>query len=132
MKFIIFGNMGYVGPNVTEQLRNTYPTATLIGYDTGFFASCLTHADYLPERKLDQQYFGDIRNFPDSIFQGADVVINLAAISNDLMGTRFEKVTMDINHVACINVAKRAKALGVKKFVFASSCSIYGAAGGKP
>lgn len=131
MKIVILGNMGYVGPGVTERLRKTYPTATLIGYDTGFFASCLTHAEYLPERKLDQQYFGDIRNFPDSILHDTDAVINLAAISNDPMGSAFEKVTMDVNYIACIQIAKRAKALGVKSFVFASSCSVYGAAKSK-
>lgn len=128
MKIVIFGNMGYVGPGVVERLRSTYPTATLIGYDLGFFASCLTDVDYLPERKLDHQYFGDIRDFPDEVIQGADAVINLAAISNDPMGTKFEDVTLDVNHQSGINLAKRAKALGVKSFVFASSCSMYGAA----
>jgi len=128
MKIVIFGNMGYVGPGVIERLRSTYPTASLIGYDTGFFASCLTDVDYLPERKLDHQYFGDIRNVPDHILEGADAVINLAAISNDPMGTKFEEVTLDVNHKSGINLAKKAKALGVKAFVFASSCSMYGAA----
>ena len=132
MKIIILGNMGYVGPGVTERLRETYPTAVIIGYDTGFFASCLTDVDYLPERKLDQQYFGDIRNFPDSLLEDTDVIINLAAISNDHMGTRFEKITMDINYLACVRIAKRAKAMGVKSFLYASSCSIYGASNGKP
>jgi nucleoside-diphosphate-sugar epimerase len=131
MKILIFGNMGYVGPLVTERLRTTYPTATIIGFDTGFFASCLTNVDYLPERKLDQQYFGDIRNFPDAILQGVDVVINLAAISNDPMGARFEKITMDVNYAAGIKLARKAKTFGVKSFVFASSCSIYGATNGK-
>jgi nucleoside-diphosphate-sugar epimerase len=130
MKIVILGNMGYVGPGVVELLRTTYPTAILVGFDTGFFASCLTDVDYLPERKLDQQFFGDIRNFPDVILQNADAVINLAAISNDPMGSHFEKVTMDVNHVACIQIAKKAKSMGVKSFVFASSCSIYGESNG--
>lgn len=128
MKILIFGNMGYVGPGVVERLRQTYPKATLIGYDAGFFASCLTNADYLPERKLDRQYFGDVRNVPDYILEGADVIINLAAISNDPMGTKFEEVTLDVNHRSGIKLARRAKELGVKSFVFASSCSMYGAA----
>jgi nucleoside-diphosphate-sugar epimerase len=128
MKVLIFGNMGYVGPGVVERLRASYPTATLIGYDAGFFASCLTDADYLPERKLDHQYFGDIRNVPDDVLTGADVVVNLAAISNDPMGTKFESVTLDVNHESGIKLAKRAKAVGVKSFIFASSCSMYGAA----
>jgi nucleoside-diphosphate-sugar epimerase len=131
MKILILGNMGYVGPLVVERLRMSYPISTIIGFDTGFYASCLTNADFLPERKLDVQYFGDIRNFPDSLLQGVDVVVNLAAISNDPMGTRFEKVTKEINHLAGIDIARRAKESGVKSFVFASSCSIYGATPGK-
>lgn len=128
MKIVIFGNMGYVGPGVVSRLREVYPKATLIGYDTGFFASCLTDVDFLPERKLDHQYFGDIRNVPDFVLEGADAVVNLAAISNDPMGTKFEEVTLDVNHKSGIALAKRAKELGVKSFVFASSCSMYGAA----
>ena len=128
MKIVIFGNMGYVGPGVVARLRETYPTASLIGYDTGFFASCLTDVDFLPERKLDHQYFGDIRNVPDFVLEGADAVVNLAAISNDPMGTKFEEVTLDVNHKSGIALAKRAKELGAKTFVFASSCSMYGAA----
>lgn len=128
MKIVIFGNMGYVGPGVVSRLRETYPNATLIGYDTGFFASCLTDVDFLPERKLDHQYFGDIRNVPDFVIEGADAIVNLAAISNDPMGTKFEEVTLDVNHKSGISLARRAKEAGVKSFVFASSCSMYGAA----
>lgn len=128
MKIVIFGNMGYVGPGVVARLRATYPKATLIGYDTGFFASCLTDVDFLPERKLDHQFFGDIRNVPDYVIEGADAIVNLAAISNDPMGTKFEEVTLDVNHKSGIALAKRAKELGVKSFIFASSCSMYGAA----
>lgn len=132
MKIVVFGNMGYVGPCVVEQLRASYPDATLVGFDAGYFASCLTNADYLPERKLDQQYFGDIRNVPDHVLEGADVVINLAAISNDPMGNKFEEVTLDINHQSGIKLAKRAKDVGVRSFIFASSCSMYGAASDAP
>lgn len=128
MKIVIFGNMGYVGPGVVARLRATYPKATIVGYDTGFFASCLTDVDFLPERKLDHQFFGDIRNVPDYVIEGADAIVNLAAISNDPMGTKFEEVTLDVNHKSGITLAKRAKALGVKSFIFASSCSMYGAA----
>lgn len=132
MKILIFGNMGYVGPGVTERLRASYPGATIIGYDAGYFASCLTHVNYLPERKLDRQYFGDIREVPDAVLEGVDVVVNLAAISNDPMGNKFEEVTLDINHKSGIRMATRAKALGVRSFVFASSCSMYGAASDAP
>jgi nucleoside-diphosphate-sugar epimerase len=132
MKIVILGNMGYVGSVLSGHLRSRYPTATLVGFDTGFYAESLTCVNYFPERRLDHQYFGDVRNFPDYVLQDADVVINLAAISNDPMGKRFEKVTMEINYDACVRVARKAKFMGVRTFVFASSCSIYGAAGDRP
>jgi len=127
MKIVITGNMGYVGPAVVNQLRIAFPRAILAGFDMGYFASHLTNATVLPESKLDAQYFGDVRNFDSQILLNADVVVHLAAISNDPMGSRFEEVTLDVNHQASINIAKMAKASGVRSFVFASSCSIYGA-----
>jgi nucleoside-diphosphate-sugar epimerase len=128
MRILITGNMGYVGPSVINQLRNSYPEATLIGYDMGYFASCLTNALVLPESKLDIQLFGDVRTIPSKVLQNIDAVVHLAAISNDPMGTRFEDITMDVNYRSSIRIAEIAKEAGVKNFVFASSCSMYGAA----
>ena len=53
MKIIIAGNLGYIGPSVTNQLRKTYPDAELIGYDIGYFTHCLSNAFYIPEVKLE-------------------------------------------------------------------------------
>lgn len=128
MKVLIIGNMGYVGPGVIAQLRATYPGAELIGYDIGYFASKLTNVDFFPEAKLTAQIYGDVRNFDPTLLNGVDAVVYLAAISNDPMGAKFEEITYDVNYRAAINIAKLAKKNGVKNFVFASSCSIYGAA----
>jgi nucleoside-diphosphate-sugar epimerase len=128
MKIIIVGNMGYIGPSVTNQLRKTYPDAELIGYDIGYFAHCLTNANHLPEIMLDQQVFGDIRKFPESLLKGVDAIVDLAAISNDPMSFKFEEITLDINYRAAVKLAKLAKENGVKSFVYASSCSVYGLA----
>jgi nucleoside-diphosphate-sugar epimerase len=128
MKILITGNMGYVGPGVVSQLRQAFPKATLIGYDMAYFAACLTNATVLPESKLDLQLFGDVRTMPASIVSDVDVVIHLAAISNDPMGNRFEEVTMDVNYRSSIRIAKLAKEAGAKAYIFASSCSMYGAA----
>lgn len=122
--------MGYIGPGVVKYLRATYPHATLIGFDIGYFASCLTNSDVLPETMLDRQIFGDIRSIPEGLLEGVDAVVNLAAISNDPMGNEFEEITYDINYRSCIHLALKAKASGVKSFVFASSCSMYGATEG--
>ena len=59
----------------------------------------------------------------DGLFDETDVVVHLAAISNDPMGDRFAEVTHDINFKASVELAKQAKAAGVSRFVFASSCS---------
>lgn len=128
MKILITGNLGYVGPGVVAQLRKSYPNADLIGFDTGFFAQCLTNSAVLPEINLTQQMFGDVRNFDREILNGVDTIVYLAAISNDPMGNRFEEVTMDINYKSAVEMAKAGKDKGVKSYVFASSCSVYGEA----
>jgi nucleoside-diphosphate-sugar epimerase len=132
MKIVITGNMGYVGPMVLRRLRESYPAAELVGYDMGYFAHCLTGAPRFPESQVDVQYFGDIRQVPKEVLRGVDAVVHLCAISNDPMGALFEGVTLDINHRASIDLAIKAKQSGVKKFVFASSCSVYGFAEGGP
>ena len=132
MKIIIAGNSGYVGPSVINQLRKTFPDAQIIGFDIGYFTHCLSNADFQPEVKLDMQVFGDIRKFPDQLLEGVDAVVDLAAISNDPMGNKFEEITLDVNYRAALELAKKAKKMGVKIFVYASSCSMYGAASDYP
>ena len=132
MKILITGNMGYIGPCVADQLRRAYPDAVLIGYDMGYFAHCLTGAEVLPETRMDRQYFGDMRAFDPAVLEGVDAVVHLAAISNDPMGNNFEKVTRDINDESSARLANFAKKAGVSRFVFASSCSMYGFAEGGP
>lgn len=132
MKILITGNMGYVGPGLINKLRQSYPDAELIGYDMGYFSKCLTNVDFLPDNQLNKQIFGDVRQFEESLFEGIDSVVYLAAISNDPMGNKFENVTMDVNYRSAINMAKSAKKQGAKSFIFASSCSIYGEADDYP
>jgi len=128
MKILITGNMGYIGPSVVDRLRRTYTDAMLAGFDIGYFGSCITGAEVLPECKVDIQYFGDMRQFPEDILNGVDAIVHLAGISNDPIGSRFEEVTLDINYRASIDLARKAKVKGVKSFIFASSCSMYGSA----
>jgi len=132
MKIIIAGNLGYIGPSVTHQLRSSFPDAELIGFDIGYFAHSLTNPHYFPEVRLDQQVFGDIRKFPEALLEGVDAVLDLAAISNDPMGKKYEEITMDVNYRAAVKLAELCKKNGVKRFVYASSCSMYGAASEYP
>lgn len=130
MRVLITGNCGYVGAVLGRFLRRRFPQATLIGYDTCFFGHSLTGAETLPEFVLDQQYFGDVRDFPAGLLSGFDAVVHLAAVSNDPIGNRFEKVTQDVNQYASVSIAQLAAEVGVKNYVFASSCSMYGYAEG--
>lgn len=131
-RILVTGPMGYVGPGVIRRLRSQFPGSELIGFDSGFFAHNLTSANLLPESMLDAMHFGDIRDFPADLLDGVDAVVHLAAISNDPMGKTFEAVTEEINERASVAFAKMAEERGVGSFVFASSCSIYGAAEGGP
>ena len=126
MKILITGNLGYVGSELVKELRKTYPHSVLTGYDTGFFASHLTNRIFAPEIYIDQQVYGDVRDFPEELLEGVDTVVQLAAISNDPIGNKFEKVTLEVNHKAVVEISEKAKKKGVKNIVFASSCSVYG------
>lgn len=129
MKVLITGNMGYVGPMLTRHLVARHPSLQIVGFDSGYFGHALTGDSRLPETRLSQQIFGDIREFPAHLLEGVEAVVHLAAISNDPMGKQFEAVTDAINHEASVRLARLARDAGVRRFVFASSCSVYGAAG---
>ena len=132
MKILLTGNLGYVGPIVARRLRSVHPDAKLVGFDSAFFALLTTGTAMLPERVLDEQHFGDVREIPEKLLEGIDSIVHLAAVSNDPMGNKFERVTDDINYRASIELARKAQRSGVRHFIFASSCSIYGFAPGAP
>jgi nucleoside-diphosphate-sugar epimerase len=127
VRILITGNMGYVGPVVVEYLRDARPDAHLSGLDTGFFGHCLTGTTVLPERRLDCQWFGDVRRPPAGALD-VDAVVHLAGVSNDPIGTTYEEATLDVNHRATVELARGARDAGARAFVFASSCSVYGLA----
>ena len=129
MRILITGNMGYVGPVLVKAIKEEWENAKIFGFDTGFFAHCITQ-DISPEILLERQYFGDMRQFPKNILKNIDAVVHLAAISNDPIGNKFENQTIDINYKSTVDLAKDCIANGIKKFVFASSCSMYGQAEG--
>ena len=132
MNILIVGNLGYIGPMVVKHFKTNHPKAFLAGYDIGYFIQNYTNNGVIGDTLLDRQYFGDVRKFDDKVLEGFDAVIYLAAISNDPMGNVYEKPTLDINFNAAIDIAQKAKQKGVKHFVFASSCSVYGSADTAP
>ena len=131
MKILVIGNEGYIGPLVIERFKKYYNDSWVAGFDIGYFTHSITDQVF-PERNIDVQYRGDVRGFPEELLNGFDVVIYLAAISNDPMGKEFERVTFDVNQKNALLIAKLAKKAGVQHFVYASSCSVYGSADDKP
>jgi len=97
----------------------------VVGLDADLFAGCEfgEAARAIPEVRK------DLRDLARKDLDGFDAVVHLAALSNDLLGDLDAELTYDINHRASVRLAKLAKAAGVKRLVFASSCSTYGAAG---
>lgn len=120
-KILVTGANGYIGTVLTEKLFNQGQKVT--GWDTDYFKEVTlgTHKNKYISKKIDiRQKDIDLTNF--------DCIIHLAALSNDPIGALNEKLTYEINHRASINLAKKAKKMGVKRFIFSSSCSVYGIA----
>ena len=132
MRVLVTGNLGYVGPHVVARLRANRPNAALVGLDAGYFAHCVTGSLPAPESWVDAQYLTDVRSVRSEFLSGIDSIVHLAAISNDPVGKAFEEATSAVNHRATIELARQARDSGVRSFVFASSCSVYGVASDRP
>jgi nucleoside-diphosphate-sugar epimerase len=97
----------------------------LLGYDSGLFERC-TFGDGVPSIPAIRK---DIRDVQLEDLEGIDAVIHLAGLSNDPLGDLNPRLTFAINHQASVRLAKLARKAGVKRFIFSSSCSNYGAGG---
>jgi nucleoside-diphosphate-sugar epimerase len=123
---LLTGNAGYIGTVMTKFLKER--SHKVVGFDAGFFAGNYLFpvpADYAP----DGQIIKDIRDISAGDLDGIDGVIHLAALSNDPLGEINPELTGKINFESTIRLAKLCKEKGVKRFLFASSCSIYGISG---
>ncbi|WP_413869856.1 NAD-dependent epimerase/dehydratase family protein [Albidovulum sp.] len=125
MKILMIGHRGYVGPVAARHLARTLPGVEVHGLDADWFAG--SEAAPFPDDAFASQRKADVRDLTEADFTGFDAVVALAAVSNDPIGKEFEDATADINSAAALKAAKAAKAAGVTRFVFASSCSMYGA-----
>ena len=124
MKVLVTGHHGYIGSVMTDVLISAGHEVT--GLDTYLYEGC----DFGPAPRVVPAIRKDVRDVVVSDLRGFDAVIHLAALSNDPLGCLSDECTLDINHVASVRLAEASKAAGVPRFLFASSCSLYGAAGG--
>lgn len=123
MRVLVTGNNGYIGTVLTPMLREA--GHEVVGMDTDLFERCT----FLGEVPNIPTIAKDIREASEPDLAGFDAIIHLAGLSNDPLGDYRPELTDSINHRAAVRLAKLAKKVGVKRFVFASSCSNYGAAG---
>jgi len=125
MRVLLTGHLGYIGTVMTPMLLES--GHEVIGFDSDLYSRCTFAAggqiSKVPAIRK------DTRDVAAGDLAGVDAVIHLAALSNDPLGDLRYALTDDINHLASVRLAQLAKSAGVKRFVFASSCSNYGQAG---
>jgi nucleoside-diphosphate-sugar epimerase len=123
MRILATGIEGYVGSVLARVLLAR--GHELIGVDAGFYAASRLYEDDTPEFERLRE---DIRRLRREDFEGVNAVVHLAELSNDPLGQLFPEITYDVNHLGSVHVASLAKEAGVERFVYASSCSVYGIA----
>ncbi|KZB81974.1 NAD-dependent epimerase/dehydratase family protein [Amycolatopsis regifaucium] len=124
MRVLLTGHKGYLGTVMAPVLAAA--GHEVIGLDSGLYDTCVLG----PRPEDPEGYEVDLRDVTAEHVTGMDAVIHLGALSNDPLGSLAPELTYDINHHASVRLAKLAKDAGVKRYLYASTCSVYGASGG--
>ena len=124
MRVLLTGHQGYLGTVMSPVLAGAGHEVT--GLDSGLFADCVLG----PPPDDPEGLAVDLREVPAEALAGFDAVVHLAALSNDPLGSLAPELTYDINYHASVRLARLARDAGVRRFLYASTCSVYGAAGG--
>lgn len=128
MKLLVTGVEGYIGCLLAPYLQAR--GHELVGLDTGFYRDGWLFSDQSLVPGFPRTINRDIRRIEAADLQGVDAVVHLAELSNDPLGENDPDLTHQINHRASVRLAELARAAGVKRFVYTSSCSVYGVADG--
>lgn len=121
MKVLVTGTEGYLGTMVVPVLMDAGHDVT--GFDAGYYKNGWL---YNAIKVAPKSIYKDIRNATVEDFKGFDAVVHMAELSNDPLGQLAPNITFDINHKGSIHLAGLAKQAGVSRFVYMSSCSVYG------
>lgn len=128
MKILVTGTEGYIGCRLAAWLAAHGHEVT--GLDTALYRDGNLYQDSLGMPVLPRTLVRDLRTVTPADFEGFDAVVHLAELSNDPLGQNRPDITYQINHEGSVRIAKAAKAAGVRRFVYASSCSVYGVGSG--
>lgn len=123
MRVLLTGHQGYLGSVMAPVLAAAGHEVT--GLDSGLFAGCVLG----PAPGDPPGHAVDLRDVTPEVLAGVDAVVHLAALSNDPLGALAPELTYDINHRAAVRLARLARDAGVRRFLYASTCSVYGASG---
>jgi nucleoside-diphosphate-sugar epimerase len=124
VRVLLTGHQGYLGTVMAPVLAEA--GHDVVGLDSGLFADCV-----LGPRPADPEgHAVDLRDVGPEHLRDIDAVVHLAALSNDPLGSLQPEITYEINHRAATQLARLAKDAGVSRFLYASTCSVYGASGG--
>jgi nucleoside-diphosphate-sugar epimerase len=124
-RVLVTGTDGYIGSVLAPVLlQQGYD---VIGLDTGYYREGWLFQPSGPLAEAPRTRALDIRLAGPEVFEGCEAVIHLAELSNDPLGENRPEVTMDINHAGSVRLARLAREAGVSRFIYASSCSVYGA-----
>ena len=123
MRILVTGHDGYIGTVLVPLFQRA--GHEVVGLDSALYRDCT----FGPPPPTLPEILKDVRDVEVGDLEGFDAVVHLAAISNDPVGDLNPACTLDLNHGGTVHLAETAKAAGVQRFLFSSSCSLYGAAG---
>ena len=120
MRILVTGNLGYIGSVLVPMLLQE--SHEVIGFDIGYYKDCLLYNVNPPIKQIVK----DIRDVSEEDLQDVDAIVHLAALSNDPLGELSPGLTEEINLMGTLRLAELAKRIGVKRFIYSSSQSMYG------
>ena len=129
MRFFVTGVEGYIGSVLASRL--VHEGHEVVGLDTGYYRDGWLYSDRSNGAMFPAVIQKDLRHITQQDLESFDAVLHLAELSNDPLGQNNPEATFKINHAGSVNLAKLAKAAGVKRFVYTSSCSVYGLGSGE-
>lgn len=128
MKVFVTGVDGYIGALLAPMLRDR--GHEVVGLDCGYYRDGWLYSENHAMRTFPFQLNKDLRHVTEEDLRGCDAVVHLAELSNDPLGQNNPENTYKINHVGSVELAKKARKVGITRFVYTSSCSVYGAGAG--